>query len=86
MTLVVVATTLVSDARSKIVSSVIGSAAGTSARFPIAFWYRIRSPRPDEYDRAGELLVRDRFLDERLDCVEPPDVDGHLTFGWPGRG
>ena len=41
---------------------------------------------PDEDDGAGEFLVRDRFPDERLDCVEPPDVDGHLTFGWPGRG
>jgi len=37
MTLVVVATTLVSDARSKIVSTVIGSAAGETARCPIAF-------------------------------------------------
>ena len=41
---------------------------------------------PDEDDGARELLVRDRFLDERLDCVEPPNVDGHLAFGWPGRG
>ena len=32
ITLVVVATTLVSEARSKIVSSVIGSAAGATAR------------------------------------------------------
>ena len=37
ITLVVVATTLVSDARSKIVSSVIGSGAGSTARRPIAF-------------------------------------------------
>ena len=36
ITLVVVATTFVSDARSKIVSSVIGSAGGTTARWPIA--------------------------------------------------
>ena len=34
ITAVVVATTLVSDARSKIVSSVIGSRSGTSARLP----------------------------------------------------
>ena len=38
MTLVVVATTLVSDARSKTVSSVIASTDGTSARLPKAFW------------------------------------------------
>jgi hypothetical protein len=38
ITLVVVATTLVSDARSKTVSSVIGSRDGTCARLPIAFW------------------------------------------------
>ncbi len=38
MTLVVVATTFVRDARSKIVSRVIASFAGTSARSPRAFW------------------------------------------------
>ena len=38
ITLVVVATTLVSEARSKIVSSVIASAAGRSARCPMARW------------------------------------------------
>ena len=38
ITLVVVATTLVSEARSKIVSSVIGSGAGATARRPIARW------------------------------------------------
>ncbi len=38
ITLVVVATTLVREATSKIVSSVIGSTEGTSARLPIAFW------------------------------------------------
>ena len=37
ITLVVVATTLVSDATSKIVSSVIGSRDGSTARAPIAF-------------------------------------------------
>ena len=37
MTAVVVATTLVSEARSKIVSSDIGSASGTTARRPNAF-------------------------------------------------
>ena len=38
ITVVVVATTLVSDARSKIVSSVIGSDEGSTARCPNAFW------------------------------------------------
>ena len=38
MTLGVVATTLVSDARSKIVSSVIGSSTGSTARCPKAAW------------------------------------------------
>ena len=37
MTAVAVATTLVSDARSKIVSTVIGSGCGTTARRPNAF-------------------------------------------------
>ncbi len=37
ITLGVVATTLVSDARSKIVSSVMGSTAGSTARRPKAF-------------------------------------------------
>ena len=37
ITLVVVATTLVSDARSNTVSSVIASGAGATARRPIAF-------------------------------------------------
>ena len=37
ITLVVVATTLVSEARSKIVSSVIGSGDGRTARWPNAW-------------------------------------------------
>src|SRR6185436_3787364 len=53
ITLVVVATTLVSDARSKIVSSVIASAAGATARLPNARWYRIWSPRPTSTTAPG---------------------------------
>ena len=53
ITAVVVATTLVNEARSKIVSIVIGSADGTTARCPYAFWNRISSPWPTSTTAPG---------------------------------
>src|SRR5712691_6338052 len=55
ITLVVVATTLVSDARSKIVSSVIASGAGSTARRPNAPRYTTASPRPTSTTAPGRL-------------------------------
>src|SRR5258708_698406 len=52
-TLVVVATTLVSEARSKIVSSVIASGDGRTARCPKARRYTIASPRPTTTTAPG---------------------------------
>src|SRR5690242_4147110 len=56
ITLVVVATTFVSDARSNIVSSVIGSTDGTRARCPTAFRYKTRLPRPMRTTAPGSFL------------------------------
>ena len=66
ITAVVVATTLVSDARSKMVSRVIDSAAGSTARLPTAVCHTTcrrvrRAPRP------RQLLRDDLFADQRLD-------------------
>ena len=62
MTDVVVATTFVSEAMSKIVSAVIASGDGTTARRPNAFWYTRALP-PDEHDGAGQPVLRDRIRD-----------------------
>ena len=75
MTLVVVATTLVSDARSKIVSSVIGSSAGTTARCADRLLIEDAVAAPDEHDGAGQLLLGDGVADQRLDRVEPARID-----------
>src|SRR5436190_285158 len=53
ITLVVVATTFVNEARSKIVSSVIGSGAGAMARFPNTPEYTTASPRPTRITAPG---------------------------------
>ena len=71
ITLVVVATTFVSDARSKIVSGVMGSGDGTTARWPIAFVIQRALTEADEHDRPRQFLVGDGLLDQRLNCVEP---------------
>ena len=74
ITLVVVATTLVSDARSKTVSSVIGSRAGTSGaraeRLPID-----DRRRADEDDGARQFVLTDGVVDERLDASEARLID-----------
>src|SRR5688572_16533089 len=54
---VVVATTFVSEAASKIVSAVITSTFGSSARLPITFCHTTRSPRPTSTTAPGSLFA-----------------------------
>ena len=68
MTLVVVATTLVSDAASKIVSSVIASRAGTVARAPNRLADEDAIAMADDDDRARQLLGGDGVVDQRMDA------------------
>jgi hypothetical protein len=71
---VVVATTLVSDAASKIVSSVIGSAAGDVARAPIASRTRTRSPCPTRTTAPGSCwaaMASSTWVRTRLASVVP---------------
>ena len=70
ITLVVVATTLVSDARSKMVSSVIGSTRGHERAVADRLLIQHAVAAADEHDGAGQLLLGDRLLHQRLDRVE----------------
>jgi hypothetical protein len=65
----VVATTFVSDARSKIVSSVIASRDGTTARSPYALRQTTVSPRPTTTTRQ-EFVVGNRVGDDTIDALE----------------
>ena len=78
ITLVVVATTLVSDARSKTVSSVIASAAGVDGATADRLLIHDAIAAADEHDRSGQLLVGDRLLDERRNRVQPREVHSGL--------
>ena len=79
ITLVVVATTFVSDARSKIVSSVIGSGVGHDRAVADGFLVEDAVAAPDEHDGARQLLLADRLRDERLDRVELRKVERRLA-------
>ena len=70
MTAVVVATTFVSDATSKMVSVVIGSGAGTRARCRMPLVEDL-SPRPASDDGARQPCAAIASVDERLDQREP---------------
>ena len=50
------------------VSSVIGSAAGTSARFPIAFSIERAIAAADQHHRARQLLFADRLREPAARC------------------
>ena len=70
ITLVVVATTLVSEARSKMVSSVIGSGAGATRALAERAVIDDCVAAADQHDRAGQFVAGDRGLDERRDRRE----------------
>ena len=70
ITLVVVATTLVSEATSKIVSSVIASRAGARARSPKARLIEDLVAAADQDDGAGQFVAGDGGLDKRGDRRE----------------
>ena len=82
ITAVVVATTLVSEARSKIVSIVIASGAGTTARWPYAFSNRTVVAASDQHDGAWRLPGRDRLLDHPIDAGKA----GWTDWAWTVRG
>ena len=65
ITLVVVATTLVSEARSKMVSSVIGSADRPDRAPAERLVIDDRVAAADEDDGAGQLVARDGGFDDR---------------------
>ena len=73
------ATTFVSEARSKIVSSVIGSTDGTSARLPNAWRYR-RDRRVRDDHRAWQLVRGDGLFDDRADLREARGVERRGGF------
>ncbi len=74
ITLVVVATTLVSDARSKMVSSVIGSTDGVTRAIADGLLIEDSIASADEDNRARQLLVGNRLAYEWLDRIEPAHV------------
>ena len=67
MTDVAVATGLVSEARSKTVSRVIGSSAGSTPATPRTATYAILPAPADEHDRPRDLLLGDRPVDRVVD-------------------
>ena len=66
ITAVVVAITLVSDAKSKIVSNVIASWRGSKARVAIRLSVDHLPVMPHNQNRPGNLLLGNRLLNDRI--------------------
>ena len=77
----VVATTLVSDARSKIVSSVIGSGDGCDRAIAVGLRQHDRVAAADDHDGAGQLVRGDRLVDDGVDAREAREIEAGRRGG-----
>jgi len=78
MTLVAVATTFVSEARSKTVSAVIGSTVGATARFPYAFRNTTFPCRPTRTTAPGHSFFA---IDSVTTAVDAGEALGRQPHG-----